>query len=149
MQCTVRDYYFNVVNSNPNETVLVLGNLRIAEDRVLSYASIFKAKPYNLRLGYCPKAFKFEAEVSLKSFISQRRRWINGTFAGYLYLLFFESDIFCKWQANPARKFFVYLILLLNLVQMFSLVKMTSKSNNKHNKRARNKKKNKKEKIEM
>jgi hypothetical protein len=36
--------YFDVVNKDPDMSGLVLGNLRIAEDRVLSYASVLKAR---------------------------------------------------------------------------------------------------------
>ena len=31
--------------------------------------------------------FYFEAETTLKEFVLQRRRWLNGTTAGYLWLL--------------------------------------------------------------
>lgn len=35
--------YFDIVNKDPDVSGLVLGNLRIAEDRVLSYASVLQA----------------------------------------------------------------------------------------------------------
>ena len=31
--------------------------------------------------------FEFEAELSLRAFMTQRRRWINGTIAGCIYTL--------------------------------------------------------------
>jgi hypothetical protein len=38
-------------------------------------------------MGLVPQAvFYFEAETNIKSLVLQRRRWINGTWAGYWYL---------------------------------------------------------------
>lgn len=80
------EWYFDVVNTDPDVSGLILGNLRIAEDRVLSYSVVLKAKSASV-MGLVPQAvFYFEAETNLKSLMLQRRRWINGTWAGYWYL---------------------------------------------------------------
>ena len=42
--------YFDVVNTDPDKSGMVLGNLRIAEDRVLSYSVVFKARKVLLSL---------------------------------------------------------------------------------------------------
>lgn len=39
---SVRYYYSGIVISNPDKTGIILGNLRVAEDRVLSYSSLSK-----------------------------------------------------------------------------------------------------------
>eukprot|EP00047_Mylnosiga_fluctuans_P021977 m.111624 g.111624 ORF g.111624 m.111624 type:complete len:1457 (+) comp9094_c0_seq1:188-4558(+) len=80
------DWYFEIIcKAVPS---LVLSNLQIAEDRILSYASVVAAAEPNLRQTVVPGAvFFFEGETDLESLMKQRRRWINGTWAGYLYLL--------------------------------------------------------------
>ena len=124
-----RGWYFKIVNQNPSETGLILGNLKIAEDRILSYASILKPKHptkthrNNLCLAYCRKAiFYFEAETNMEGFIAQRRRWINGTYAGYVFLVIKEPWHVFNWNANIFKKFMVYLILVLNLIQMSAMI---------------------------
>ena len=56
----------------------------------------------------------------MEGFIKQRRRWINGTFAGYVYLLFSRHLI--DWKASLARRIIVFFIVALNLIQMMALV---------------------------
>src|SRR5690606_9156498 len=80
----VRNWYFDIVNEEPDKTGLILANLRIAEDRILSYAPIFKGNG-DEKLHFNPLAlFYFEAETDPMKFILQRRRWINGSVAGYI-----------------------------------------------------------------
>ena len=118
-------WYFDIVNASPNENGLILGNLSIAEDRVLTYASVLKCENnYNPVLAYVPNAlFYFEAETSMDRFVYQRRRWINGTFAGYVFLLLSQPWHLWNWQTNNCcRKIFVYFILFLNLIQQLALI---------------------------
>lgn len=113
----VREFYFETVNKDPDETGMVLGNLRIAEDRILSYAAVTKSANPAAYVEFNPLAiFYFEAETDLDSFIFQRRRWINGSVAGYFYLLFFSFSHFKNWKANPFRKFYIWLLLMCQLI---------------------------------
>ena len=96
------NWYFNIVNAVngfPNENGLILGNLSIAEDRVLTYASILQCENnFNPVLAYVPNAlFYFEAETSMDKFVYQRRRWIDGTFAGYVFLLLTQPWHLWNW----------------------------------------------------
>lgn len=112
LQDQVRDSYFNVVNEEPHKTGLILGNLRIAEDRILSYYSVIKPKDRR-RMAFNPLAvFYFEAETDLQKFILQRRRWINGSVAGYIYLLFLNFTDFKNWDANIFRKIYIWFLLM-------------------------------------
>jgi chitin synthase len=115
----VRYWYFDLVNKEPTETGLVLGNLRIAEDRILSYSVLLKnEEPANMM--FVPESvFYFEAETSLKQFILQRRRWINGTVAGYIYLLMIEPEHFIKWNINIFRKMYILFLLSLQILTYF------------------------------
>lgn len=95
---------------------IIQGNLKIAEDRILSYLLLLMpgaCAPARVRgragRAGChrrvtaPRAgpngeqfethwvpstvFFFESEDALKELVPQRRRWLNGTVAGYLWLL--------------------------------------------------------------
>jgi len=66
---------------------MVEGSLLLAEDRILSYMALLMPK-CDAAIRYVPSAtFYFEAETDPGQLLSQRRRWINGTVAGYLWLL--------------------------------------------------------------
>jgi cellulose synthase/poly-beta-1,6-N-acetylglucosamine synthase-like glycosyltransferase len=116
LQDKPRDWYFGVVNEEPDKTGLVLGNLRIAEDRILSYSSVMKVEGQQ-KMAFNPMAiFYFEAETELKRFILQRRRWINGSVAGYLYMLFMKFSNFREWEASTLRKLYVWILLMCQFI---------------------------------
>ena len=111
----VRGYYFETVNKDPDQTGMVLGNLKIAEDRILSNAAVIKSNNPKAYAQFHPLAiFYFEAETDLSTLMFQRRRWINGSVAGYIYLLFvnFSKDFVVGWKANPIRKFYIWTLLM-------------------------------------
>lgn len=67
-------------------TEMMRVNMRLAEDRVLSFVSVFST-------GYGTKwetqaTFFYQPEVKWQTLLTQRRRWLNGTFASYLYFFF-------------------------------------------------------------
>ena len=114
----VRDTYFKVVNEEPDKTGLILGNLRIAEDRVLSFYSVTKVK--EKYMAFNPLAvFYFEAETDLQKFMLQRRRWINGSVAGYIFLLVLQFSDFLRWETSYIRKFYVWTLLVCQLFTYF------------------------------
>lgn len=100
--------YFNIVNSTEGTKSFIVANLKIAEDRVLSNEAVLSAVVSYKRectTMYVPDAeFFFEAETDLDEFVKQRRRWLNGTFAGYLWLIprIWESIWF---QSSPTTGF--------------------------------------------
>eukprot|EP00122_Pirum_gemmata_P001553 Pgem_evm1s1397 len=76
------EYYMNFINTTSPDDGIFPGNLLLAEDRVLSFAAALKTGKYTK---WVPGAiFYCEAETDIETFIVQRRRWINGTFAGRL-----------------------------------------------------------------
>ncbi len=112
LQDAVRNAYFEVVNKNPDETGLIVGNLKIAEDRLLTFLSVTKTTELTY-MAFCPLAvFYFEAETELSNLIFQRRRWINGSIAGYIYLLFLNFNDFKQWDAPVIRKLYVWILLM-------------------------------------
>ena len=116
LQDNVRDSYFRAVNEEPDKLGLIRANLCIAEDRVLSYYSVTKTAKRRY-MAFNPLAvFYFEAETSLQQFLLQRRRWINGSVAGYIYLLFSNFTDFWNWDAFFLRKIYVYILLFMQFV---------------------------------
>lgn len=113
----VRDYYFNTVNQDPDTTGMVLGNLRIAEDRILTYASVVKSSIPGAYMEFNQLAvFYFEAETNLDTLVFQRRRWINGSVAGYLYLLFYNFQHYQQWKTNTAKKIYIWILLMIQFL---------------------------------
>ena len=111
----VRRAYFSLVNASAHETGIIVGNLKIAEDRVLSYDSVvYGDHSYQ---GFNPLArFGFEAETNLEKFMLQRRRWINGSIAGYIYLLLINFREFYNWKTSICRKIYVWILLVCQLI---------------------------------
>jgi cellulose synthase/poly-beta-1,6-N-acetylglucosamine synthase-like glycosyltransferase len=112
----VRDYYFSTIETNPDEAGIIVSNMKTAEDRIFTYSPILNSDNPNAYMEFNPLAlFYFEAETSLESLISQRRRWINGSVAGYIYLLFCDTNRFLSWKANAIRKLYIGILLLCQL----------------------------------
>lgn len=81
-------FYVETLNKGPQNAGLLLSLLLLAEDRVLSYGAVLKAKGENACTALVPEAeFFFEAEINQDKLLPQRRRWLNGTVAGYFWLL--------------------------------------------------------------
>lgn len=115
-QKTVRKSYFDVVNRNPDEAGLLLNNVQIAEDRVLTNDVLTKNENERF-LKISPHAiFYFEAETEIKPFVLQRRRWQNGSLAGYAYILLKEPSMFWGWKTNIIRKLYVFFLLFMQLI---------------------------------
>ena len=123
LQDCVRDAYFNVVNSDPetNWTGWILANLRIAEDRVLTYYSVIKS-PTAKFIAFNPLAvFYFEAETKLDKLMYQRRRWINGSMAGYIYLVLICWKDLWHWKVPLWRRVYMFILLMIQLSIYFTM----------------------------
>ena len=113
------DNYFEILQQSPQQTGLVLGNLRLAEDRVLSYAPMIWGNSMGdkVYMGVEPTAtFLFQQEEGLENLVAQRRRWINGTVAGYLWLLANFGLIFNSARMAWYTKFFTLLLALFQMI---------------------------------
>eukprot|EP00122_Pirum_gemmata_P006001 Pgem_evm1s5485 len=106
------DYYMDFINNTTAENGIMQGNLLLAEDRILSYAAALKTGKYTR---WVPSAiFYFEAETESEKFLAQRRRWTNGTFACYIYLLFMVPGlIFRAPKHNIFFKIVIYSQILI------------------------------------
>jgi cellulose synthase/poly-beta-1,6-N-acetylglucosamine synthase-like glycosyltransferase len=80
-------FYMKTMSLHPAEMSLLRGNCVLAEDRVLSAVAPMLNKTRAITT-VVPKAiFYFQAEVTPKPLFTQRRRWNNGSLAGYIWLL--------------------------------------------------------------
>lgn len=104
-------------------------NMFLAEDRILCFELVAKAG-CQWKLTYV-KASKGETDVpeGPAEFLSQRRRWLNGSFAASLYAIMHFNRIY-KSGHNWTRLFVLHVQLVYNICQLvmtwFSLGKVTS-----------------------
>ncbi|BAE62281.1 chitin synthase [Aspergillus flavus] len=89
-------------------------NMFLAEDRILCFELVAKAGS-KWHLSYI-KASKGETDVpeGVAEFISQRRRWLNGSFAAGLYSLMHFGRMY-KSGHNIIRMFFLHIQMLYNV----------------------------------
>lgn len=101
-------------------------NMFLAEDRILCFELVAKAGQ-KWHLTYI-KAAKGETDVpeGAAEFISQRRRWLNGSFAASLYSLMHFGRMY-KSGHNILRMFFLHIQLIYNFLNvMFSWFSLAS-----------------------
>ena len=92
-------------------------NMFLAEDRILCFELVAKAGS-KWHLSYI-KAAKGETDVpeGAPEFISQRRRWLNGSFAASLYSLMHFGRMY-KSGHNIIRMFFLHIQLIYNIANV-------------------------------
>ncbi|KAF6842173.1 chitin synthase 1 [Colletotrichum musicola] len=92
-------------------------NMFLAEDRILCFELVAKAGQ-KWHLSYI-KAAKGETDVpeGAAEFISQRRRWLNGSFAASLYSLMHFGRMY-KSGHNIIRMIFFHIQLIYNILQV-------------------------------
>ncbi|QPH11800.1 Chitin synthase, class 1 [Epichloe festucae Fl1] len=92
-------------------------NMFLAEDRILCFELVAKAGQ-KWHLTYI-KAAKGETDVpeGAAEFISQRRRWLNGSFAASLYSLMHFGRLY-KSGHNIVRMFFFHIQMIYNVLNV-------------------------------
>ncbi|KAK9464315.1 chitin synthase-domain-containing protein [Lipomyces arxii] len=92
-------------------------NMFLAEDRILCFEVTFK-KGCKWHLAYV-KAAKAETDVpdGAPEFISQRRRWLNGSFAASVYAVMHFAKMY-RSKHNPFRLMMFHIQQLYNLVNI-------------------------------
>ncbi|KAK4663311.1 Chitin synthase, class 3 [Podospora pseudopauciseta] len=101
-------------------------NMFLAEDRILCFELVAKAGQ-KWHLCYV-KAAKGETDVpeGVAEFLSQRRRWLNGSFAASLYSLMHFGRVYSSGH-NAVRIFFLHIQLLYTFVNvLFSWFSLAS-----------------------
>jgi len=100
--------------------------MRLAEDRILSFVSVFSTGYGTKWIPGC--TFYYQPEIRYQTLLTQRRRWINGTFAAFIYFFaskrashrvkggFFDSH-------KPGKNIrFVSILWGLQLIQLFLVI---------------------------
>ena len=121
----VRQWYFDIINkinkgNDPKEFDLIIGNLQLAEDRILTIASILKAKA-DLHHHLVPQAvFHFDPITDLNVLMKQRKRWINGSAASVIFVLR-SSYLFNNWAQyiSAKRKWYIQFNWYIQLFMFF------------------------------
>lgn len=92
-------------------------NMFLAEDRILCFEITFK-KGKKWHLQYV-KASRAETDVpeEIDEFISQRRRWLNGSFAATLYSMMHFAQIY-RTAHNPFRNIMLHVQLFYNFINI-------------------------------
>ncbi|EEC49413.1 transmembrane chitin synthase, glycosaminyl transferas [Phaeodactylum tricornutum CCAP 1055/1] len=121
----VLDDYFSLTTATikGDHGGIILGNVQLAEDRFPPVLLTFRFKGSCQRAGIArPKTgfvhdavFYFEAEKPLRQLVTQRRRWINGSYTAAYWVLL-DSWI-GKADHLIIAKLGAYLILLIELLQ--------------------------------
>lgn len=93
-------------------------NMFLAEDRILCFELVAKAGS-KWHLTYV-RASKAETDVpeGAAEFISQRRRWLNGSFAAGIYSLMHFGRMYSS-SHNIVRMFFLHVQLIYNIFATF------------------------------
>jgi hypothetical protein len=106
---------------------LILGNVELVEDRILGTLLVFPPKESSkddnvMPVEGWPKTglvhdaiFYMEAEKPLSQLVKQRRRWLNGTFATYIWML--SEGIIGNSNQDPISKTFSWCLVLLGVFQ--------------------------------
>ena len=118
----------DIVSSHSRDDGLIQGNLKIAEDRILSYLLVLcpSTDPVTgvqrwWETHWVPSTtFYFETEGTLHDFVFQRRRWLNGTFAGFVWLLYQPA----LWHAILRGRVLAVLVVLLCLLQLLIIASL-------------------------
>ncbi|MDP2435334.1 MAG: hypothetical protein Q8P67_06290, partial [archaeon] len=102
--------YFEALKQLPHEGDLVSGNMRLVEDRVLTYFGLIygDVAPEHrgrLEVTRIPSAsFDFALEDNFQKCVGQRRRWINGALAVHFWNLRNTPLILASRRMGPLSK---------------------------------------------
>ena len=121
----MHDYFKLFSRSNKG---LILGNVELVEDRIPGTLLAFPPKPSKhdtvmppegwSRTGFVHDAiFYMEAEKPLSQLVKQRRRWLNGTFATYIWML--QEGIITNSNQDDFTRLMSWILVVLSVLQGF------------------------------
>lgn len=117
-------FYCDTLRTDPSNAGALVGSLLLAEDRVLSYAAIMKTPVLNASTALVPEAvFYFDAETNFVRLLTQRRRWINGTVAGYIWLMV-NIRLILHANISNLKKIMIVMLTLCQLM-MYAIMAMS------------------------
>jgi cellulose synthase/poly-beta-1,6-N-acetylglucosamine synthase-like glycosyltransferase len=116
IQQSAWEHFSLVVATPPTQTNLTIENLKLAEDRIPSYAIVTHGDKNAYTTWVDGAIFYFQAETDLRTFSAQRRRWTNGALFAYVYLLLGNVSLLCGSASPAPRKVILWFLFFLQLV---------------------------------
>lgn len=113
---TALEHFDSIVATPPDQTDIVIENVKLAEDRIPSYAIVTHGKKGAYTTWVDGSTFKFQAETNLKSFVLQRRRWINGAFLCYIWNTMSNPHLILGSSHNIFRRIMMYVLFFTQLI---------------------------------
>jgi cellulose synthase/poly-beta-1,6-N-acetylglucosamine synthase-like glycosyltransferase len=113
---TALEHFGSIVATPPEDTDLVIENVKLAEDRIPSYAIVTHGKAGAYTTWVDGATFKFQAETDLRSFVLQRRRWINGAFLCYIFSVLAKPHLILGSSHNIFRRIMIYILFFTQMV---------------------------------
>lgn len=110
------EHFSSIVATPPQQTSLVIENLKLAEDRIPSYAIVTHGQEKSYTTWVDGAVFYFQAETALKTFAAQRRRWTNGALFSYVFLILGNVGLLCGSKMSLARKCIVWFLFFLQMM---------------------------------
>ncbi|KAF9180317.1 Chitin synthase, class 1 [Haplosporangium sp. Z 767] len=110
--------YFLGEKFHGSDANIFTANMYLAEDRILCFELVAKRNAAWV-LQYVKSAYgETDVPNTVAEFISQRRRWLNGSFFASVYALVHQMDI---WRSDhsTSRKMFFHLEFFYNFVSLF------------------------------
>ncbi|KAF9928600.1 Chitin synthase, class 1 [Linnemannia zychae] len=110
--------YFLGEKFHGSDANIFTANMYLAEDRILCFELVAKRNAAWV-LQYVKSAYgETDVPGTVAEFISQRRRWLNGSFFASVYALVHQMDI---WRSDhsTARKMFFHLEFFYSFVSLF------------------------------
>lgn len=104
------DYYFAMVNQAPDKLGMIMGNLLLAEDRILSEAVVLLSETPKCTQWEPKATFYFDPEMHAARVVAQRRRWNNGSVGGLMYSLVQFPAMFRNVNQHLATKLFMLVL---------------------------------------
>lgn len=110
------EHFREVVQTSIHDTDLVLSNVKIAEDRIPSYSLITHGPKGAYTTWVEGASFKFQAETQFELWVKQRRRWINGAFASYVWNVFSHPEYIHRSKQPWYRRFLIFMLYFCQLI---------------------------------
>ncbi|KAG0052606.1 Chitin synthase, class 1 [Gryganskiella cystojenkinii] len=110
--------YFLGEKFHGSDANIFTANMYLAEDRILCFELVAK-RGYAWVLQYVKSAYgETDVPSTVAEFISQRRRWLNGSFFASVYALVHQMDI---WRSDHStgRKIFFHIEFFYQFVSLF------------------------------
>lgn len=107
---------YNFPKGSVNAFLGTIENLKLAEDRIPSYAVVLFGDEKAYTTWVDGAVFYFQAETTLRVFAAQRRRWTNGALFAYVFLILGNVNLLCGSKMRLPRRMIVWFMFFLQMM---------------------------------